>query len=985
MKKIFSLLFILIALATTLQAQTTGTFNRVIAKDGIKLGGVWRSSWPSGGGGGTGSGDSTKSWSLYGNTVTTNPYIGPKNNFSFNIQANSKLLLQVNPDSTVKVKTRILPADSSEQAATTKWVKKDVEKILLFDSTFDITQVNAKTIALHVNTSNMASNTYVNSLFNSVTTFDGWATTGNNGTDSTTNFAGTKDNTPFILKANNQPYLKMGTNVTLATKDIVIDSIAKGGGDVDSRALRFKAYSPGGVEQGATIAFDGDAGNGGLVLSTAGTIVLNGSSLLVPNVTSSLTGLSLYTNSTTNGFLLQNTYNQTSGNLFQLRNNTTTTVLNIPAATGNVGIGEPAPTARLHVTAADSNALKITAPLSNTVLLTDSLAIIGADGNFKKAAKGSTGTSGGVNYALQTTAPTDTTKFWLDNSTGVNGVWPLKQRILGVWRTVQWYDPIANFLSAKRPLFVLGTGQSNMIYRTTGGDLAVDNRVIEWIQGGSSWAIANRVAGNANNIALQFAKQVAKKENRVVRFVVIAEISKPIEDWYPAATKTNEITAVIRAAQIDSFDVILLRQGEQNATLLNTEQQYSAKVDTVFKAYRDSTWFGKSGRAMLGGLNESYINTGVFDYYYHLNNGSRGGVGYTAVDMLGLSRVNGIHISGASIDTVGARYYEAYAGKPTQYSLEKTPNVGWISNTELGFLPDGTNFPTIRLQQSTANGRRGGALKYDNVTSNLLITTNGVNNGAVSADSIGIAVNEFGQVGINKINGTLTSNLSAFNISTYKAIAFSITNPGTNTANLQIDAFGRFVNKPINVYSRFSPTGDIIIHSQSGDVNNGVIRFSRVNLSGTIIPSYNGFYQYFNGSANLFHIGAHGSTDTTAANDVPILTFDQSARGVSIKKGTIATAYLDIAASTGGANTAPIKLTAGTVLGTPANGAIEFDGTNYFVTQGSTRYFLAQTLTGTAAPATTPAAVGIHFIDTTNKKEYVSTGTASSADWTILN
>lgn len=38
-------------------------------------------------------------------------------------------------------------------------------------------------------------------------------------------------------------------------------------------------------------------------------------------------------------------------------------------------------------------------------------------------------------------------------------------------------------------------------------------------------------------------------------------------------------------------------------------------------------------------------------------------------------------------------------------------------------------------------------------------------------------------------------------------------------------------------------------------------------------------------------------------------------------------------------------------------------------------------LTGTAPPATTPTAVGQHFIDTTNKVSYVSVGTSSSADW----
>lgn len=40
---------------------------------------------------------------------------------------------------------------------------------------------------------------------------------------------------------------------------------------------------------------------------------------------------------------------------------------------------------------------------------------------------------------------------------------------------------------------------------------------------------------------------------------------------------------------------------------------------------------------------------------------------------------------------------------------------------------------------------------------------------------------------------------------------------------------------------------------------------------------------------------------------------------------------------------------------------------------------------GTAAPTSTPTAVGNFFLDTTNKKLYVATGTASSSDWTILN
>lgn len=59
-------------------------------------------------------------------------------------------------------------------------------------------------------------------------------------------------------------------------------------------------------------------------------------------------------------------------------------------------------------------------------------------------------------------------------------------------------------------------------------------------------------------------------------------------------------------------------------------------------------------------------------------------------------------------------------------------------------------------------------------------------------------------------------------------------------------------------------------------------------------------------------------------------------------------AFLHLQAGTATANTAPIKLTAGTNLTTPETGAIEFDGTNYYATSGSTRYTLAKTLTATA-------------------------------------
>ena len=57
-------------------------------------------------------------------------------------------------------------------------------------------------------------------------------------------------------------------------------------------------------------------------------------------------------------------------------------------------------------------------------------------------------------------------------------------------------------------------------------------------------------------------------------------------------------------------------------------------------------------------------------------------------------------------------------------------------------------------------------------------------------------------------------------------------------------------------------------------------------------------------------------------------------------------ARLHVGAGTSVAGTAPVKLTAGDLLTTPENGAIEFDGTDFYVTENGTRSKLTKTLSG---------------------------------------
>jgi hypothetical protein len=67
---------------------------------------------------------------------------------------------------------------------------------------------------------------------------------------------------------------------------------------------------------------------------------------------------------------------------------------------------------------------------------------------------------------------------------------------------------------------------------------------------------------------------------------------------------------------------------------------------------------------------------------------------------------------------------------------------------------------------------------------------------------------------------------------------------------------------------------------------------------------------------------------------------------VSINNSSSPTAGLLLGAGTSTAGTAPIKLTAGTLLSTPENGAVEFDGADLYITENSTRYKLTKTITG---------------------------------------
>jgi hypothetical protein len=158
----------------------------------------------------------------------------------------------------------------------------------------------------------------------------------------------------------------------------------------------------------------------------------------------------------------------------------------------------------------------------------------------------------------------------------------------------------------------------------------------------------------------------------------------------------------------------------------------------------------------------------------------------------------------------------------------------------------------------------------------------------------------------------------------------------------------------------------------SGLANRNVINFeAQDNLStsgsSSILNLSKGRFYVTSGTAemNMFNIGttveqsgsASGITRGIYINPTIISAADfralEIATGKSILNGKVTvnsslspTAGLLLGAGSTTAGSAPLKLTAGAVLTTPENGAIEFDGTDLYLTENTSRYKLAKTVGG---------------------------------------
>lgn len=250
----------------------------------------------------------------------------------------------------------------------------------------------------------------------------------------------------------------------------------------------------------------------------------------------------------------------------------------------------------------------------------------------------------------------------------------------------------------------------------------------------------------------------------------------------------------------------------------------------------------------------------------------------------------------------------------------------------------------------------------------------------------------------------MTGTPTAFKLSVTDTSSITTINPSSNIVDIQENGISRlkipvssarmlFSYSGINLQTPGGTPGGISFNGSPTSINAIVVskNFILGNSDGLSVPgdgldltsavanhttgtvnvirSYSLFQPVTgNGAFNMLNLnstlnqtgGANGITRGLYVNPLISSALDfraiEVATGKSILNGNVSvntslspTAELLIGAGTAAAGTSPIKLIAGTILTTPEDGAIEYDGTDYYITQGTNRYKLSKTLTGQLA------------------------------------
>jgi len=204
----------------------------------------------------------------------------------------------------------------------------------------------------------------------------------------------------------------------------------------------------------------------------------------------------------------------------------------------------------------------------------------------------------------------------------------------------------------------------------------------------------------------------------------------------------------------------------------------------------------------------------------------------------------------------------------------------------------------------------------------------GVNSGRLDSTVLGAVSYNVG-VGSGALNGYRTGDNYNVGIGFYSGAGFR------GSHNIFI---GQYTGKlPVAATTTAIGSYNILIGDNTGDnaaagADNNILIGKQLDLQVA-----NGDNQLSIGNL-IFGTGLNGTGTTVSTGNIGVGT-------------TTPTAILHLKSGTATANTAPLKFTSGTLLGTPEDGAMEYDGTNFYLTIGSTRRTITTSVGGSANKA----------------------------------
>ncbi|MFT3676807.1 MAG: hypothetical protein QM781_13015 [Chitinophagaceae bacterium] len=363
------------------------------------------------------------------------------------------------------------------------------------------------------------------------------------------------------------------------------------------------------------------------------------------------------------------------------------------------------------------------------------------------------------------------------------------------------------------------------------------------------------------------------------------------------------------------------------------EKNTSGRINTAigYASLRANTT-GENNTAV--GANSLYVNT---------TGSNNVAIGYLSLNS---------NSSGSNNTTVG---YNAMAANTTGYQNTAVGrnamanNTTAFANTAVGYV----------AMASNTTGQGNSAVGHES----LYYNTTGNSNSA-----LGVQAMQFNTSGV--ANTSMGVNSLRYNTTGNNNAGFGGNSLNANTTGNYNAALGHssLTNNTVGEYN--TAAGYFALPSNdSGSYNVSVgyrsLRYSKTG-SQNIAIGVDAGSGVTSGSSNiLIGYNVQAPISNTASNQLNIGNWIYGNGGKIGIGVTSPAAVLQLAAGTATASTAPLKFTSGTHLTTPENGAVEYNGTNYFVTSGSTRYTLAKTLTNTAT------------------LNFGSTAAGSSADLTI--